>query len=137
MKSLTKYLMVPSALCVILLFSCEEQKPEVHGIHTENMDKSVKASEDFFRYVNGAWLDKTEIPSDRTSWGSFNELRQNTDADVLRIMNSAIEASKAERLKDAENQAKEITYCVKYFFHNFCFKFTVTNLNIFYQVICF
>ena len=109
MKSLTKYLMVPSALCVTLLFSCEEQKPEVHGIHTENMDKSVKASEDFFRYVNGAWLDKTEIPSDRTSWGSFNELRQNTDADVLRIMNSAIEASKAERLKDAENQAKEIT----------------------------
>lgn len=109
MKSLTKYLMVSSALCVTLLFSCEEQKPEVHGIHTENMDKSVKASEDFFRYVNGAWLDKTEIPSDRTSWGSFNELRQNTDADVLRIMNSAIEASKAERLKDAENQAKEIT----------------------------
>ena len=108
MKSLTKYFMVPSALCVTLLFSCEEQK-EVHGIHTENMDKSVKASEDFFRYVNGAWLDKTEIPSDRTSWGSFNELRQNTDADVLRIMNSAIEASKAERLKDAENQAKEIT----------------------------
>jgi predicted metalloendopeptidase len=40
------------------------------------MDKTVKPANDFFRYVNGTWLDNTEIPSDRTRWGSFDELRQ-------------------------------------------------------------
>jgi predicted metalloendopeptidase len=49
------------------------------------MDKDVKASNDFFRY-NGTWLDNTEIPSDRTRWGSFDELRQSTDADALAIL---------------------------------------------------
>jgi endothelin-converting enzyme/putative endopeptidase len=34
---------------------------------------TVKPADDFFRFVNGTWLDKTEIPSDRTL-GSFNEL---------------------------------------------------------------
>jgi predicted metalloendopeptidase len=40
------------------------------------MDKTVKPANDFFRYVNGTWLDNTEIPSDRTRWGSFDELRK-------------------------------------------------------------
>jgi endothelin-converting enzyme/putative endopeptidase len=44
---------------------------------------------DFFRYVNGTWLDNTEIPSDRTRWGSFDELRQKTDADALAILKEA------------------------------------------------
>ena len=42
--------------------------------------------EDFFRYVNGAWLDSTEIPNDRTRWGSFDELRQRTDEDALALL---------------------------------------------------
>jgi predicted metalloendopeptidase len=48
------------------------------------MDKDVKASNDFFRYVNGTWLDKTEIQA--TERGSFDELRQSTDADALAIL---------------------------------------------------
>ena len=32
------------------------------------MDKSVNPADDFNRYVNGTWLDKTEIPADRTRW---------------------------------------------------------------------
>jgi predicted metalloendopeptidase len=44
------------------------------------MDKTVKPANDFFRYVNGTWLDNTEIPSDRTRWGSFDELRQRQTA---------------------------------------------------------
>ena len=59
------------------------------GINVNYMDKRVKPSNDFFRYVNGTWLDNTEIPSDRTRWGSFDELRQRTDADALAILNEA------------------------------------------------
>lgn len=31
-------------------------------------------------------LDNTEIPADKTRWGSFDELRQNTDKDALQIL---------------------------------------------------
>jgi putative endopeptidase len=59
------------------------------GINVKYMDKNVKASNDFFRYVNGTWLENTQIPSDRNSWGSFNELRQRTDNDALAILKEA------------------------------------------------
>ena len=59
------------------------------GINVNYMDKNVKPSNDFFRYVNGTWLDNTAIPNDRTRWGSFDELRQRTDADALEILKEA------------------------------------------------
>jgi predicted metalloendopeptidase len=59
------------------------------GINVNYMDKNVKPSNDFFRYVNGTWLNNTEIPADRTRWGSFDELRQKTDADALAILKEA------------------------------------------------
>jgi putative endopeptidase len=59
------------------------------GINVKYMDTNVKASNDFFRYVNGTWLESTQIPSDRNSWGSFNELRQRTDNDALAILKEA------------------------------------------------
>ncbi|MGA8853948.1 MAG: M13 family metallopeptidase, partial [Christiangramia sp.] len=39
-----------------------------------------------------AWLDSTEIPDDRTRWGSFDELRQRTDEDALALLNKASES---------------------------------------------
>lgn len=63
---------------------------ESHGINLEYMDKKVKPGDDFFRFVNGEWFDKTEIPADRTRWGSFDELRQNTDIDALNILKEAV-----------------------------------------------
>ncbi|RTY96006.1 M13 family metallopeptidase [Flavobacterium sp. GT3R68] len=59
------------------------------GINVSFMDKSVKPGDDFFRFVNGTWFDKTEIPSDKTRWGSFDELRQKTDTDALAILKQA------------------------------------------------
>ena len=69
--------------------NAQEKAKEEPGINISYMDKSSKASNDFFRYVNGAWLDKTEIPADRTRWGSFDELRQRTDEDALAILKEA------------------------------------------------
>ncbi|MDD2985671.1 M13 family metallopeptidase [Flavobacterium sp.] len=61
-----------------------------HGINLEYMDTSVKPKDNFFRFVNGTWLDKTEIPADRTRWGSFDELRENTDKDMMAILKEAL-----------------------------------------------
>ncbi|NQY07869.1 MAG: M13 family peptidase, partial [Flavobacteriaceae bacterium] len=71
-----------------------ESKAEVEqipGIDLSLMDKSVSPNEDFFKYVNGTWLQNNEIPADRTRWGSFDELRKKTDADALAILKAAME----------------------------------------------
>src|SRR5262245_66522387 len=39
------------------------------------MDRSVRPQDDFFRFVNGLWSDKTPIPADRSNYGTFAELR--------------------------------------------------------------
>ena len=46
------------------------------GIVLENFDKSARPQDDLNQYVNGAWMDKTEIPDDRSSVGSFFDLRE-------------------------------------------------------------
>jgi putative endopeptidase len=79
--------------------------PAQPGINVKYMDRDVKASNDFFRYVNGTWLDNTEIPSDRTRWGSFDELRQKTDADALAILKESVNNPK---YKSDTDQGKAI-----------------------------
>ncbi len=75
------------------------------GINVSFMDTKVKPNDDFFRFVNGTWLDKTEIPSDKTSWGSFNELRKKTDIDALNILK---EAAKNPIYKSNTDQGKAV-----------------------------
>ncbi|WP_298779605.1 M13 family metallopeptidase [uncultured Polaribacter sp.] len=117
MKTLKKVFFV-SAIASLGLVACKQEKTEekAPGIALENMDKTVKPTDDFFRHVNGTWLDKTEIPDDQTSWGGFNQLRKKTDADVLTILNKAIEERDFPKVKDAQgneidsDQEKAVNY---------------------------
>ncbi len=98
------------ATTLLILMACKTQKEtivstESHGIQLKYMDKSVKPGDDFFRYVNGTWFDNTEIPADRTRWGSFDELRQNTDKDALAILK---EAAANSHLDPASDQMKAV-----------------------------
>jgi predicted metalloendopeptidase len=43
---------------------------------TANFDPGVRAQDDFYRHVNGAWLQRTPIPSEYPRWGTVEELRQ-------------------------------------------------------------
>ncbi|WP_322406893.1 M13 family metallopeptidase [Idiomarina sp. PL1-037] len=68
----------------------EEAKQELSsGVVLENFDHSVKPQNDLFRYVNGTWIDKTEIPSDRSSVGSFFDLREQNQKRLRDIIESA------------------------------------------------
>lgn len=96
---------VVSAMVTLTAVNAQNAKPKEPGINLSNMDTKVSPKEDFFRYVNGTWLDKTEIPSDRNSWGSFNELRQKTDNDALAILKAA---SKDPKYKSNTDQGKAI-----------------------------
>ena len=45
------------------------------GVDLTSLDKAVKAGDNFFLHVNGGWLKTAEIPADRASTGSFQDLQ--------------------------------------------------------------
>ncbi|WP_049629776.1 M13 family metallopeptidase [Cellvibrio sp. pealriver] len=58
------------------------------GIDLSSMDTSVAPQQDFFRYVNGKWLENTQIPADKARWGSFDALAENAENDVRAMIQS-------------------------------------------------
>src|SRR5262245_28814207 len=59
------------------------------GVDKEGMDTSVAAGNDFNAYVNGAWLKKTEIPVDKSSYGPFNILSDLTRKQTQELIQNA------------------------------------------------
>ena len=69
-------------------------EPEVAAIDLSLMDSTVSPADDFFRFVNGGWIAKTMIPSDRGAWGAGSELAENTNEVVLEVLESAAKSDK-------------------------------------------
>jgi predicted metalloendopeptidase len=74
------------------------------GIELDARDMSVAPGEDFYRHVSGTWLNATQIPSDRTRWGSFDILSDKAERDSQAILNEVIatggpEGSNAAKIK--------------------------------------
>jgi putative endopeptidase len=59
------------------------------GLELSGRDADVAPGDDFFRYANGTYLAKTEIPSDRVRFGVFDALRVLSEARVHEILEEA------------------------------------------------
>jgi len=55
------------------------------------MNPDIRPQDDLFGHVNGRWLDETEIPSDRSSWGPFVQLADVAEGQVRDIITSIAE----------------------------------------------
>ncbi|HEY0995987.1 MAG TPA: M13 family metallopeptidase [Gemmatimonadaceae bacterium] len=64
------------------------------GVDSTNFDRAVRPQDDFFRFVNGGWLARSEIPADRSRWGAFDQLREQSREALHTILEEAA-ASKA------------------------------------------
>lgn len=61
-----------SAVLLLLLFcSCNNSSTATNtrDILAENIDSTIKPSDDFFSYANGGWIKKNEIPAAESGWG--------------------------------------------------------------------
>lgn len=79
-------------MCVLL--SCDEQKERVsvhQGIELRNLDTLIRPQDDLFRFSNGGWIARTQIPSDRGSWNSFSELSEINNSILLEVLKRANE----------------------------------------------
>jgi len=59
------------------------------GVDLAAMDKSVAPGDNFFQYVNGGWMARTEIPADKSNYGSFNKLGDRSESQVRAIIEAA------------------------------------------------
>lgn len=77
------------AFLALIIGACNNTTEQVATLDLNNLDTTASPADDFFRFVNGTWYDKTEIPADQGSWGSFEELRKNNNATVLEVLEKA------------------------------------------------
>ena len=86
-----------AASAIALLAACSPDKPAPvaeapkaaigsFGIDLAAMDTSVKPGDDFYKYVNGKWLASFPIPADKTRYGQFDVLRDQSESDVRSII---------------------------------------------------
>lgn len=87
---------------ILLLAACSSEKepPQTvaatppapvltSGIDLQWFDKSVRIQDDTNLNVNGGWIKTTEIPADKSAWGSFYELREATLPQLKGIIEKA------------------------------------------------
>lgn len=73
------------------------------GVIKANFDESVRPQDDLYRYVNGTWLKNTEIPADKSNYGSFTML---DDLSQKRLREIIEEAAKSAPKFANENMQK-------------------------------
>ncbi|GAA3619075.1 M13 family metallopeptidase [Kineosporia mesophila] len=59
------------------------------GIEIDQLSPSIRPQDDLFRHVNGTWLDTAEIPPDKSVYGTFHRLRDEAEAQLRVIVESA------------------------------------------------
>ncbi|MEK6806252.1 MAG: M13-type metalloendopeptidase [Pseudomonadota bacterium] len=85
-----------AAFAALVLAACTPPTPApappvaapVSGVDIASLDAAAKPQDDFFRYVNGLWIAKTEIPADRGVYGSFHVLRDLSEQRVKQLIES-------------------------------------------------
>jgi endothelin-converting enzyme len=79
-------------LMALLVFVSCTKREAGSGIDRSNFDESVRPRDDFYQYVNGAWLEKTEIPEDKSNYGAFIELIDESEENLRVIIEEAANA---------------------------------------------
>ena len=87
LKSLTS-LWLGLGLAATALGSALAAAP-VSGIDTTQFDTTTRIQDDTAQHVNGTWLKNTEIPADKSSWGSFAALHERTQPQLRALVEAA------------------------------------------------
>ncbi|WP_345873475.1 M13 family metallopeptidase [Shewanella algae] len=72
------------------------------GIELENFDHQVRHQDDFYYSVNGKWLATTPIPADKSNYGAFSVLYEESQAALKQIIEEA--AAKPNRAEGSVEQ---------------------------------
>jgi predicted metalloendopeptidase len=65
------------------------------GVYLQNLDQSVRPQDDFYRHINGGWLAGTQIPADKSNYGTFTKLQDDAERDLRDILDEAARSKAA------------------------------------------
>ena len=82
-------------------FFMTSASPQRSGLDLETIDPATRIQDDLFRFMNGRWLEATEIPADRAAFGTFHLLREQSEERVRAIIT---DLSKEEHAKGSVAQ---------------------------------
>jgi putative endopeptidase len=107
-KSLVAALLGASAVVVTATYA-DAPKTEygTWGVDLSAMDKSVKPGDDFFMYANGNWFKTAQIPPDRASTGSFQNLRILSEKRMQEIA-ASLDAKPYDQLSAEEKKLRDL-----------------------------
>jgi len=89
--------------------------PPKSGLDLAGFDRGVRAQDDLYRFAGGAWLAKTEIPADRSNYGSFIILDDQAKEEVRGLIVAAAQqpnrapGSDAQKIGDYYNAYMDTT----------------------------
>ncbi len=87
MISLRTTTLVTIFTCAISLSPATE--PVTQNVDTQDMDRSVKAGDDFYRFANGGWLKAVAVPAGQPSYGTSAMLMEKTSGRVRNLIQEA------------------------------------------------
>src|SRR5690348_3883823 len=76
-------------ISLLIAVCCAGQTGVKSGIDRANLDTTCKPCDDFWRFANGAWLDKNPIPARYARWGTFFILREANQERLRTILEAA------------------------------------------------
>jgi len=77
----------------VAAMSAEAPAVLVAGIDTENFDPAIRPQDDFYKHVNGKWLQATQIPPDKSQIGTFTILDDTEQAQLRGLIEDAGKAA--------------------------------------------
>ncbi len=77
-----------------------------------NLDRSVSACTDFYQFANGGWVKRNPVPAAYSRWGSFDQLQENNQANLLTILRSAAANGNAQANEDIRKLGVYYTSCM-------------------------
>ena len=77
-------------LCAPMTLTTAQTAAPTSGIELSAVDPSVRPQDDFFRHVDGLWLQSTPIPADRPSISSSAELHEKTQLQLRALIDAAV-----------------------------------------------
>lgn len=77
-----------AAMALAVLSSCGGQKEarNTSGIDLANMDTTVSAGQDFFRYACGGWNDAHPLTAEYSRYGTFDQLAENNQKQLRELI---------------------------------------------------
>ena len=80
----------------LIIASCNKKEELASGINKKNMDTIAKPGDNFEQYVNGTWRKNNKIPADKSSYGAFDVLYDQSQKDVKEIIEVASKGTFAD-----------------------------------------